>query len=499
MNTEDPWAATRESLNSLLERLESPETAHYTLEQLEQTIGEMGREVERQALQGRLHRQTQHEQHMEEVYDAQGVEHSHVEAQHVRTLGTVFGEVQFTRLAYRQRGHANLHPADAALQLPEESYSYSLRRLAAIEAARGSYGEAVERIACSTRAPKTELHKRQIEELAQRAAQDFDDFYAAAEPPAPAAEELLCMSCDGKGIVMIPDALRPATAKAAAKAGRKLATRLSKGEKPNRKRMAEVGAVFTVKPVPRTPEDILGPPGQKRRKLGPHASGKWVMASVVEDAAAVIGRVFDEAERRDPRHAATWLALVDGNRDQIRYIRAEARRRGVRVTILVDFIHVLEYIWGAAWCFFDASSATDAEAWVLAKGRALLAGDASLVAAAIRRKATTLKLKPDKRLSVDRCADYLLHKQPHLDYPSALRQGWPIATGVIEGTCRHLVKDRMDVTGARWGLQSAEAVLKLRALRTNGDFNRYWTYHLTREYQRVHAARYADATVPAAY
>ncbi len=499
MSTAEPWAATRESLNRLLDRLESPETAGYTLQQLEATIGEMGRAVERQALQDRLNRQTQHEQRAEEIHDAAGVEHSHVEAQHVRTLGTVFGEVHFSRLAYRQPGTANLHPADAELQLPDESYSYSLRRLAAIEAARGSYGEAVESIARTTRAPTTELHKRQIEALARRSAQDFDDFYAAAERPAPAPGEVLCLSCDGKGIVMIPAALRPATAKAAAKADHQLATRLSKGEKPNRKRIAEVGAVFTVVPVPRTPTDILGQLGQKRRKVGPHATSKWVMASVVENAAVVIGRIFDEAERRDPEHRATWLALVDGNRDQIRSIRNEAKRRGVRLTLLIDLIHVLEYIWRAAWCFFDPDSPKAAEDWVLEKGLAVLAGDASVVAAAVRRKATTHKLKPTKRLAADRCADYLLHQRAFLDYPTALRQGWPIATGVIEGTCRQLVKDRMDITGARWGLDSAEAILKLRALRSNGDFDRYWDYHLTREYERVHAARYAGASVPTAY
>ena len=79
-----------------------------------------------------------------------------------------------------------------------------------------------------------------------------------------------------------------------------------------------------------------------------------------------------------------------------------------------------------------------------------------------------------------------------------MRQGWPIATGVIEGACRHLVKDRMDITGARWGLAGAEAVLKLRALRHNGDFEAYWRYHLLREFQRTYQDRYAPGTFPQA-
>ena len=104
------------------------------------------------------------------------------------------------------------------------------------------------------------------------------------------------------------------------------------------------------------------------------------------------------------------------------------------------------------------------------KPRQVLAGRAGIVAAAIRRKATYHGLDPGKRKPADTAAAYLLAKKPYLDYPTALAQGWPIATGVIEGACRHLVKDRMDVTGARWGLDGAEAILKLRTLISNGDY-----------------------------
>jgi hypothetical protein len=83
-----------------------------------------------------------------------------------------------------------------------------------------------------------------------------------------------------------------------------------------------------------------------------------------------------------------------------------------------------------------------------------------------------------------------------LDYPTALAAGWPIATAIIEGACRHLVKDRMDLTGARWGLHGAEAILKLRAIRSNGDFDDYWAYHLAQEHQRIHLSRYADHKIP---
>jgi hypothetical protein len=97
-------------------------------------------------------------------------------------------------------------------------------------------------------------------------------------------------------------------------------------------------------------------------------------------------------------------------------------------------------------------------------------------------------------------AGYLLAKKAYLDYPTALNKGWPIATGVIEGACRHLVKDRMDITGARWSLPGAEAVLKLRALICNGDFDQYWTWHLTQEQRRVHtAATWAVSSPPSSH
>ena len=167
------------------------------------------------------------------------------------------------------------------------------------------------------------------------------------------------------------------------------------------------------------------------------------------------------------------------------------------MTIVVDLVHVLEYLWGAAWCFFKEGDPA-AELWVHEKALAVLQGKAGIVAAAIRRKATTLSLPAEKREKADRAADYLLNKRPYLDYPTALSNGWPIATGVIEGACRHLVKDRMDITGARWGLDGAEAILKLRAIRANGDFEDYWAHHLTQERRRIHESRYARGVIPMA-
>jgi hypothetical protein len=275
--------------------------------------------------------------------------------------------------------------AACLLNLPTEKHSHGLRKLAAIEASRGSYESASQAIERQT---GERVDKLQLEQLVARAAVDFDAYYRVASRQPCAVDAVLVISCDGKGIVMRSDALREATRRAAAQSEHKLAVRLSKGEKANRKRMATVGCVYDIDPVVHTPQDILRPPAEERSAVAaPAARGKWVMASVVDDAATVVARLFDEAERRDPDHRRTWVVLVGGNNHQLDLIRAEARRRKVTVSIVLDFIHVLEYIWKAAWSLHDEGDSA-AETWVQAKATSVFEGQASRVAGAIRRSAT---------------------------------------------------------------------------------------------------------------
>jgi len=488
------FSASTVLYEGLIAFLSGTEAVGLTHAELESQLDRDGRELIRQLYQDHLDLRSKNEERLCDVVAAGGAPHRAVEANHERPLSTIFGSVTVRRLAYRHRGEENLYPADAALNLPEEVHSHGLRELSAIESTRGSFEEAKEAI---RRSSGVEVGKRQVEQLAQRSAVDFEDFYEAADHEAVDDADVLVLSCDGKGIVMRPDALRPGTAKAAAEAKTKLKTRLSKGEKSARKRMAEVAAVYDVTPVVRAPDDIIGRDDDAQRPEAPKAKNKWLTASVVDDAAEVIGAAFDEACRRDPAHERTWVALVDGARHQIDRIKAEAKARDLDVTIVCDFVHVMEYLWSSAWSFFEEGDPA-AEAWVGGKALGVLHGEAATVAASIRRKATCLDLAPDKRKNADTCADYLLAKKDYLCYDRALGQGWPIGTGVIEGAVRHLVKDRLDLTGSRWGLKGAEAILKLRALRSNGDFEDYWKFHLDRERQRVHGARYANGAMPRA-
>ncbi len=398
----------RKSFEEMVSWLEGTESASLTHAELEDQVEQRGREVQRLMLQDHLDLRALRELRVR-VTDADGVVHANVEPAHRRPLATVVGAVNVERLAYRYPGTSNLHPGDAVLNLPTELHSHGLRRLAAIESTRGSFEDAVAAIKRST---GVSVAKRQVESLTAAAATDVEDFYAARAPEPSTSDDVVVISVDGKGIVMRPDALREATAKASSLATHKLGARLSKGERRYRKRMAEVGAVYDLAPVTRTATDVLASKhGNDASPPAPKATGKWVTASVAKEAAEVVTRVFNEAERRDPGHHRCWVALVDGNNHQIDRINQEADSRKLKVAIVVDLIHVMEYNWGAAWCFFVEGDQA-AQDWVRDKTLAVLEGNARDVATGIRRRATATRLTKAKRKNADSCATYLTNKAP---------------------------------------------------------------------------------------
>ncbi len=143
--------------------------------------------------------------------------------------------------------------------------------------------------------------------------------------------------------------------------------------------------------------------------------------------------------------------------------------------------------WKAAHGFFAVGS-QEAQSWVAEQALNILKGKTAVVAVDMRRKSTRLQLGRTKRKPFDNCADYLTKYLPMLEYDLYLSEGLPIATGVIEGAGRHLIKDRMDLTGAHWRLKSAEAVLRIRSLRSSGDLEAYWDFHRAQEHRRNHCS-----------
>ena len=493
-----PFAKARELSGRVEGMLSSSNMTRKTHSEVEEFLSKEGREwarlmyEEHLALRAELENQT-------EVVGSDGVKRDSTRRS-ARHLESVLGRVEVARLAYQAPTSSDLHPLDATLNLPPEMFSHGIRRMVAKEAARASFGEVVEIVRDYT---GSTIAKRQVEELAVRAAQDFDAFYegrAAARDP---GGDLMVISTDGKGVVMRRQDLREGTRRAADKSSRKLKTRLTPGEKNNRKRMAQVATVYSIAPFPRDASDILHSlrdPAEVDAKR-PRPAHKRVWASVEKSARAVIREAFAEAQRRDPEKQRRWVVLVDGDPKQLRAVKAEARRAGVAVTILLDIVHVLEYLWDAARALFGQSN-IKAEKWVADRLLALLTGHSGGdIARTIRwwvaRHDGPELGEPELRAIAKTC-DYIADRTRTrmMHYQQALEQGLPIATGVIEGACRYLVKDRMERTGARWSLTGAEAVLRLRAVRASGDFDDYWQFHLAREYERNHVSRYDEGKVP---
>jgi hypothetical protein len=490
----DPFARSRICFESLTEDLAGGRAGEMTHDQLEELVEARGRELERQLLQDHPGlRALREEQALPAEGEARRVEgRGRVERGHERGLATVFGPVTVRRLAWRAPGRPNVYPADTALSLPAGRHSHGLRRLAVREAVRGSYDTA--KAAIGRRCGRV-AGKRQVEQLVQAAAVDIGAFYAQRVPVPCTSEVLLVLSADGKGIVMRPEGLRPATRRAAADKKRVFRTRLASGEKPCRKRMAALACVYDAAPAPRRPHDVIAVPGgrsgEREVRQGPHAEAKWLTGSVARDAGEVIVAAFGQAGARDPSHARTWVVLADGDRHQIELIEAEAARRKAEVHLVLDLVHVLEHLWAAAWCF-HARDDPAAEDWVAVQALAVLAGRTRQVTESLTAQAGQHGLTGSQRAGVEACVRYLTNNEAYLHYDQALAAGWPIATGVIEGAARHLIGDRLDIAGSRWGIEGAEAILTLRAVIDNGDFEAYWAFHTRREHDRVHHTRCQD-------
>lgn len=488
----DPFCSSRIGFAALVTKLTGEQTAGLTHGEVERLIEDDGRELLRLLMQDHVHlRAVKEKASIRPMRASDGVLRSERRPTS-RALGTLFGDIGVPRLALTKRGAAGgLRPLDAQLNLPTGKYSEGVSRRLAWEVAQVSYDAAVANLRRTT---GTTLAKRQAEELVVGLVEDFDAFYLSQPLQKATCDDLVVLSFDGCGVVMRPEALRPETRKRAENSRRRstaetVAATRDRSARKNRKRMAAVAAVYDLAVVPRSPEDIL----RELHRTGPHkprpkAKNKRVWASLEKTVPEVVDDAVLEACRRDEGFQRRWVALIDGNAEQIRWIGATARDYGVEVTLVVDFIHVLGYLWKAGKAL-EGNDPKTIEGWVAKRSLRLLQGRASGVAAGIRRAATARGLTGSAREAVDDCARYLLNHKAYLRYHEYLRDGLPIASGVIEGACRSLVKDRMDITGARWGLRG-EAVLKLRALRASGDLDKYIDFQAGRELHRNHLDRF---------
>jgi hypothetical protein len=452
----------------------------------EKLIGEEGRCLQQKFLQATFRLDAALEERAADVTSAAGIRHGTVERGCERGLASIFGPVTVTRMAYRNRKEPNLYPADARQALPADPYSLGMRALAARELAVSGFGQAQADIEDRT---GVRIGHAQLSDIADDLARWTGDFYeerardADGDPP---AGDVIMMQADGKGIAM-----RPEHRKNAGKGD---------GTRPGVKKMAEIVAVADFTPAVREPEDIAAPAARRKAHPGPKARDKWVSASVTETIEDKIADAFDEAGRRDPHRIRQRVFLVDGNKQQIAAIEAEAGKRGLKVPVLIDYIHVSGYLGKAAAALHPGDPVTAGQ-WADGQLLRILHGRAKAVAATLASVARRTRANPRKRnldlTDLDKAVTYLNNNHQHMKYDKALEKGWPIATGLIEGSCRYVIEDRFGITGARWSPEGAETILKIRAVVVNGDLDDYMDYYKNRYRREHHLARYDDTTIEA--
>jgi hypothetical protein len=381
-------------------------------------------------------------------------------SQKMRTYLSVFGEVRFARRYYYLPGEGR-SPLDATLNLPEEAASDLLREWRERLSVYGSYHKASDDL---DELLGHHASTRQIKQEIGADAGSVAAYYEQADKPPPDPEaSILVVQADGKGVPMRQ------TTQAAEK------VRKSKGEKTSRKKEAIATSVYTIAPAPRTPEEVIASllESDKSKTESAARSGptnKRLFATL-EGKDAALSWTAQHAWQHQGPHIKHRVALTDG---------AEALQTRVLAlfagfVLVLDCIHALEYLWKAANALLGETSAQRND-WVKARALKMLSGQTQSVIDDLREIASRRCGSAGMKQTLRSVAAYYERNLPYMRYDEYLAAGWPIGTGVIEGACRHLIKDRCELSGMRWSKNGAEALLQLRCVAVNGDWHQFHAY-----------------------
>ncbi|MDQ5851257.1 MAG: ISKra4 family transposase [Chloroflexota bacterium] len=389
------------------------------------------------------------------------------------TYYSVFGKIRFTRHYFAAPGHPGCCPLDATLSLPEHCYSDLLREWAAFGATDASYREsqtALERILGH------QISLQALETGVREDAEDVTAFYA--QPPDPGAPvplgPILVVQADGKGVPQ---------AQALAAASRE---RLGKGQKRSKKKEAVVTSLYSIAPYHRTPADVVAALMQDPRPVEPATRPRPIAKEVhatLAGKSVALTRLQQRAAQRGGVPTQQRVALTDG---------AEALQEQLLAhfpahTLVLDIIHATEYLWDAATALLGETH-PERKAWVRRHLEQVVSGATAAVIEDLEVTAQKAELTETQRKALLKTAGYYRRNQPYMHYDEYLARGWPVGTGVVEGACGHLVKDRMEQAAMRWTQDGAQAVLDLRSVRLNGDWDAYWQYHREQQHQRLYGA-----------
>ncbi len=395
--------------------------------------------------------------------------------QRTRPYVSIFGRVVFARPYFYRTGVRGVAPVDALLSLPATTCSDLVRETAEELGVEEAYHKG---LGVLRRLLGLELSTRTLQEQ------------VAQQGPPPPEEEaaILVLQADGKGVPILRS---PA---AATRTPDPL--RLGKGQKRGGKKEATLTAVYTIAPAVRTPEDVVeslfrdpaaeAATGAGEREAREGLRHKQLWATLAGKDAA-LAEAAARVARRDGPHRTHRVALTDGSQA----LQERVQRVFPTFTLVLDLIHVTEYLWKAANALLG-ETASRRTAWVKARTLRLLRSQSAWVVADLRHLAATPGRARRARTVLTKVAAYLERNAPYMDYATYLAQGWPIATGVIEGACRHLVKDRCELSGMRWTIDGAEALLHLRCVHENGDWDAYHAFRRRQRHQRLYAVPYPD-------
>jgi hypothetical protein len=375
---------------------------------------------------------------------------------------SVFGKLEVNRAYFYAPGYGGKMPLDRALSLPERCYSDLLMECAELLAVDSAYDKATQVVA---RLLGVDLSVLALETTVAEHSQAVLRFYAQREA-FPRREEgpLLVAQADGKGVRLVRDDAPPI--------GRR-----GKGDKKTRKKEAIAVAVYTIAPYPRTPQEVVAALFHEQAPSGerPVPQHKQVFASL-DGKAIALQRLARWAAKRDGRHIRQRVALTDG----AEALQDQMRHHLPNFTLVLDIIHVVEHLWAAGTALYGETD-PQRETWVSTQTLDILSSRTDRVLNRLEERARTVAATSHAAKALRRVAGYLQRNLPYMDYARYLKRGWPIGTGVIEGACRHLVKDRMELSGMRWTVVGAEALLALRAVHENDDWD---TFHQFRRQQR---------------
>jgi len=406
---------------------------------------------------------------------------------HDRRYVSVFGELAISRYVYgaRETQKHEVIPADALLGLPDSEFSYLLQEWDQSFCVEDSYDESRQKV---KRILGIGQSVRSLEQMSVSMAESVADF-RESQPKPPADEEgsIVVLTADGKGVPMRRDAQQDAPA---ARGRRK------KGEKANKKQMACVGGVYTIAPFVRTPEDVIDEILRDSRKPDrPKPCHKQLRAELTRPIAGVEvnakERIFswlaEQVKLRNPKGRKKVVCVMDGERALWKMLLTLLPG----IVCILDLFHVLERLWQAAHCF-HAEGSDAAREFVSDRLLRLLRGEVGYVIGGLKQMAIKRGLGGSRARQLNAAIGYLENNRRFMRYDEYLAAGYPtrlakrVGSGVAEGACRHLVKDRMERTGMRWRVPGAQAMLDLRAVYINGDWDAFHNYRIEEERRKLY-------------